>query len=126
MESIDKITLELLMNKTSYNKYLEKTDSSKFKEQQDFHQKIQKYKSRISSVLEQYLENPGEFLVTLEINEMLETYAKTCIQHFEITDMNMNTDDVLFDPPSMSSSTDAFTVGSSFWSKDKVFKQNHF
>ena len=58
MDGIDKLTLELLMNKTNYNKYIEKTNPEKHKEQREFHQKIKKYGPQIQGLTRRFLENP--------------------------------------------------------------------
>ena len=40
---IDELTMKLLLNKTNYAKYLSKTDSQKFEEQQQFILDCEKY-----------------------------------------------------------------------------------
>ena len=35
MDKIDKLTLEYLMNKNTYNRYIEKTDPNKYKQEQE-------------------------------------------------------------------------------------------
>lgn len=113
MESIDKITLELLMNKTSYNKYLEKSDPQKSAEQKEFYKKIQKYKSKMLSVTQKYLENPY-LQINLEINEMFQIYCKSFIKYFEMEDLErsccpfyqkQDDEDILFDPTKMNSNS---------------------
>jgi len=86
MESIDKITLELLTNKNSYNKYLSKEDPKKFKEHQEYLEKIKKNKHKILHLSKQFLENP-EISFTLEMNEMFSIFAKTCIKYLEMKEL---------------------------------------
>ena len=113
MESIDKMTLELLMNRTNYNKYVEKTDPKKFEDYKIYKQKIRKYKSRILALTQQYLDNP-DLQISLETNDSFADYAKTIIKHFEMDDLekeysygekeNDKDEDILFDSTKMSSS----------------------
>ena len=114
MENIDKLTLELLMNKTNYNKYIEKTNPTKYKEQREFHQKIKKYGPQIQHLTRRFLENPN-YQINLEINDMLEGYARTFIKYLEMKDLEKTCsgcyekekdEDILFDPTEMNSDND--------------------
>jgi len=89
MESLDKITLELLTNKNQYNKYLSKEDPKKYKEHQDYLEKIRKYKSKILRMTKDYIEDP-EFSTNVEINEMFSIYFKTFIRYFEMKEVEIN------------------------------------
>ena len=57
MEGIDKITLELLMNKAQYNKYLAIKDPNKYEEVQQHLEKVAKYRNRIMQITDEYCEN---------------------------------------------------------------------
>jgi hypothetical protein len=114
MENIDKLTLELLMNKTNYNKYMEKTNPEKHKEQREFHQKIKKFGPRIQHLTRKFLENP-DFQINLEMDDMLEGYARTFIKYLEMKDLEKTCsgcyekekdEDILFDPTDMNSDDD--------------------
>jgi len=114
MENIDKLTLELLMNKTNYNKYMEKTNPEKHKEQREFHQKIKKFGPRIQHLTRRFLENP-DFQINLEMDDMLEGYARTFIKYLEMKDLEKTCsgcyekekdEDILFDPTEMNSDDD--------------------
>lgn len=85
MDRIDKLTLEYLMNKNTYNRYIEKTDPNKYKQEQEFREKINKYKSNMISLTLQYLDN-RDFQVNNELDVMMDEYAKTFIQYFEMKD----------------------------------------
>ena len=112
MENIDKLTLELLMNKTNYNKYMEKTNPTKYKEQHEFHQKIKKYSPRIQNLTRKFLENPN-YQINQDIDTMLEEYARTFIKYLEMKDLDKmgngdyyqkeKDEDILFDPTEMNS-----------------------
>lgn len=83
MDRIDKLTLEYLMNKNTYNRYIEKTDPTKYKEQQEFREKITTYKSKMISLTINYLDN-GDFQINHELDEMIYQYSKTLIKYFEM------------------------------------------
>lgn len=89
MEIIDKLTLELLMNKNTYSRYIEKTDPNKHKEEQEFRKKINKYKSRMLSLTMKYLNDPN-FQINHEMNEMFFNYSKTMIKYFEMNDLEVS------------------------------------
>jgi hypothetical protein len=89
MDLIDKITLEFLMNKNTYSRYIEKTDPKKFKEEQEFRKKINKYKSRMLSFTIKYLDDPN-MQVNNELDTMLCDYTKTFIKYFEINDLEVS------------------------------------
>jgi hypothetical protein len=83
---LDKLTLELLMNKTNYKKYVEKTDPKKFDERQQFLARVRKYRRRILSMTEDYLENP-DIQVSLDMNQALDDYMKSAIRYLEDVDI---------------------------------------
>jgi len=89
MEIIDKLTLELLMNKNTYSRYIEKTDPNKHNEEQEFRKKINKYKSRMLSLTMKYLNDPN-FQINHEMNEMFLNYSKTMIKYFEMNDLEVS------------------------------------
>ena len=83
---LDKLTLELLMNKTNYKKYIEKTDPKKFDERQTFLARVRKYRARILALTEDYLENP-DIQITLDMNQAFDDYVKSAIRHIEDEDI---------------------------------------
>jgi hypothetical protein len=83
---LDKLTLELLMNKTNYKKYIEKTDPKRFDERQTFLTRLRKYRGRILSMTEDYLENP-DIQVSLDMNQALDDYMKSAIRYLEDQDI---------------------------------------
>ena len=83
---LDKLTLELLMNKTTYKKYVEKTDPKKFDERQQFLARVRKYRARILSLTEDYLENP-DIQVSLDMNQAFDDYMKSAIRYLEDMDI---------------------------------------
>ena len=103
MSSLDKLTLELLINKTQYKKYIQQTDPKKHSEMQLYLGKIKKYQNKIEHIFLSLLENP-EIQITTDINTDFTHFVKTCIQYFESNTSdkyNQEDDDVLFDENAM-------------------------
>ena len=86
MDEIEKMTLELLTNKNQYNKYLSKEDPKKFREHQEYLEKIAKFKGKILNLSKQFLENP-EKSFNLEMDEMFSIFAKTSIKYLEMREL---------------------------------------
>jgi len=86
MDDIEKMTLELLTNKNQYNKYLSKEDPRKFREHQEYLEKIEKFKGKILNLSKQFLENP-EKSFNLEMDEMFSIFAKTSIKYLEMREL---------------------------------------
>lgn len=120
---IDKITLELLINKHQYNKYLASANPEKHKRVTEFSEKLAKYGNKILSLTEEYCLNP-KTQKTTEMDETFVNYAKTCFRYFEMKELEGDPDsyqnessrerdeDVLFDPAPMRS----------FWGKGATKK----
>jgi hypothetical protein len=85
MDDIDKLTLELLINKTQYRKFLAKTDPFKSKEYEEYLDDCQKYKDGILSITENLLDDPS-LQINTEINEIFETYVKSMIKYLQHKD----------------------------------------
>ena len=134
--SIDKLTLECLMNRTQYKKYIEKTDPTKFSENETQINKLKKYGERIITLTSDLLDNP-EMMITLDVNEMFDSYSRTLIRYFETKDMEKDDIDTLFDK--MDEEDDntnnyysnkntlpsvPFRYTKSYWGKDKVLKRS--
>jgi len=104
MSSIDKLTLELLINKSQYNKYVQKTDPHKHNETQLYLDQLKKHKNKIEHVFLSLLENP-EMQITPDINNDFTHFVKTCIQYFELkssgTLYNQEDADIMFDTVEM-------------------------
>lgn len=81
-ESIDKLTLELFMNKSAYQKYVSKTNPKKYAEIQDYHENLQTYGSQILEITTDLLENP-EMQITNDVNGAFEAYTKSVIRHLK-------------------------------------------
>lgn len=122
-EYIDRITLELLINKNQYNKYLASANPEKHKRIVEFSEKLAKYSDKILSLTEEYCSNP-KTQNTTEMDETFVTFAKTCFRYFEMKELEGDPDsyqessgkdrdeDVLFEPAPMRS----------FWGKGATKK----
>ncbi len=116
-EYIDKITLELLINKTQYNKYIATTDLEKHKKITEFSAKMVKYSDQIMCLAEEYCSS-SKTQKSRDMDETFLNYAKTCIRYFEMKELEGDPEsahghtqeDVLFEPKPMHS----------FWGKGAV------
>jgi hypothetical protein len=88
MESLDKITLELLINKNQYNKYLVKEDPKKYELHKKYLESIKKYKYKILNITKKFIEDP-EFSLNLEMNEMFSIFFKTFIRYFDMQEVEI-------------------------------------
>jgi len=95
---VDKVTLELLLNKTNYQKYLSKTDPQKYTERQEFLSKITEFRDEILEMTTELLDNPQK-MYTNEVGDAFDQYVQTLIKYLEIEKAMATTaedDDVLF------------------------------
>lgn len=95
---VDRITLETLMNRTNYGKYLSKIDPKRHAEHQDFLAKMQKYKTKILEKTETMMNKP-KTMYTNEVHETFTAYMKTLIRFLEVEEQNRtcdSDDDMLF------------------------------
>ena len=148
---INKLTLELLINKNHYNKYLSKNNPIKYKEQQDYFDKIHKYRNKILDLTNDLIHDP-KIQINNELNEVFHNYMRTCIRHFEMKEIEKKTekkyngddnddeDDILFNSvrnneivyladideenecTDNDKCTDNFDQNKSFWGKERVIK----
>ena len=93
---IDQLTLDFLMNKNQYKKYVAKNDPTKHIENEKHLQKILKYKNRISNITSDLLDNP-ETMITLDVGQSFDRYVRTLIRYFETKDLEKYDNDALFD-----------------------------
>jgi heptaprenylglyceryl phosphate synthase len=112
--SIDKLTMELLLNKTHYAKYLSKTDPQKHNEYKEFLGKLSTYREDILTMTETLLVNPKK-MYTNEVGQAFDNYVQTLIKYLEIEEMNKesgNDDpDTLFAPTLMNKPAPKFESG---------------
>ena len=124
---VDKVTLELLMNKNHYNRYLSQTDPKKHQEHLNHLEKIRKYRSKIMNTTTEFLNNP-DHQITTEVNEAFDHYVRTLIRHYECKEKEFpeesnQDEDTLFgnmEEPLV----DENPTMKSYWGKHKVQKKS--
>jgi hypothetical protein len=80
--SIDKLSLQLLTNKSVYKKYISSTDPDAYKKIIDHKKNIKKYKLHILDIFSTLLDNPDK-PITNDINNSFDEFVKICIKYFE-------------------------------------------
>lgn len=145
--AIDKLTLELLMNKRQYRKYVEKHNPEEYTKKQTEYDRFLKYKPRISHLIHELLNDysvsgNSEHLGNLDIQDSFQSLLNSCIYFFETRDYDNREshyggqeDDTIFSPEHMNSDstrnptpTDSavfsapfanhYRPGNSFWGKN--------
>jgi PP-loop superfamily ATP-utilizing enzyme len=91
LQDIDKLTLECLMNRTRYNKYVANTDPKRSAETEQYLANVKKYCSKIKDLTGDLLDDPL-MPVTTEVNEMFDAYMKTLIKHFQTKELEKSND----------------------------------
>jgi len=130
--SIDKLTLELLMNKSKFQKYVEKTDPRKYAEIQDHRSNIIKHRNSILSMAQDLLNDP-DMQINTEINDSFDAFVKSAIRHIQYKEMQYknlpsskspftNQDDADEDDVLFGNMDNEDIPSSSFWGKDRVVK----
>jgi hypothetical protein len=125
-EYIDKLTMELLLNKNHYSKYLAKTDPKKHDQFQEYKSKLRKYSVEIMDITSQLIENPKS-APSLDIDDSFDAYVKSILRHFELKELE-NHEDKNEDEDMLFGELDAEPVetkpSKSFWSKERVVKKS--
>ena len=86
-KEMEDITMELLMNKSQYNKYVHQLNPAKFKEREMFLNQIRGHRESISSMMQELLYHPEE-IITREINDSFHAFVKVCLKHLEIREIH--------------------------------------
>jgi len=133
---IDKVTLEYLMNKTQYKKYVSKTNPTKHIQNEIYLNKVYNYKTQILEITKDLLKNP-ESQITLDVNESFENYMKTLIRYFETKEIEKSDNDTMFEKIDDSSNKDDIVrkpepdlhieeepVKKSYWGLQRVIKKS--
>jgi hypothetical protein len=134
--AIDKMTLELLMNKTQYSKYVSKTDPKRHAEVEEYLSNIKKYRGKIQTITNDLLDMPTK-PITSEVNDSFDMYMKTLVRYFKMKEVESaneynkdgthsgDEEDMLFgnmdinDEETLSESVPI----ASFWGKDRIIKK---
>jgi hypothetical protein len=128
-EFVDKVTLELLMNKNHYNRYLSQTDPKKHQEHLNHLEKIRKHRSKIINTTTDFLNNP-DHQITTEVNEAFDHYVRTLIRHYECKEMENHEEsnqdeDMLFGNMAEPELEEEQPTMKSYWGKNKVVKKGN-
>jgi hypothetical protein len=95
-EYIDKLTLEMFMNKSHYYKYLSKTDPAKFEKRAKHRAALRRYAIDIVDITSKMIENPDD-APTTEVAEAFDDYVKTLMKYLEMRRDEDDGEDTLFD-----------------------------
>ena len=90
MADFDQLSMEMLMNKSQYDKYLSKTNPAESNARKKFHKSIKRHKPEILKLTKQFLDDPTTDF-NLSVNAILENYAKTVIQYIEMKSIDNKT-----------------------------------
>lgn len=137
-EMIDKVTLELLMNKSHYKRYVAITDPAKHAETVKHNALIAKYNYKLTNLTNDLLNDPSK-QITTDVNEAFNGYVKTLIQYFQMKELEHKTnehsdeEDVLFgdiddnashyvEPDEAQEAVEP--IMKSFWGGHQVIKRN--
>ena len=130
---IDRLTLELLMNKTHYQKYMSTTNPEKFAKQESFLSDLKKYRQRILNLTHELLDRPNT-QISVQINSVFEAYMKAMIDHIKQKEMEADVrfesnadpfEDTMFGTVDEPTVEQPSTTTQSFWGKERVVKRDH-
>lgn len=130
-EYIDKLTLELLLNKNHYNKYLSTTDPKKYDEYKLFKSKLRKYSIDIVDITSQLIENPKK-QYSCDIEETFNAYVNSIFKYYEIKALEKsnqfnNEEDILFgnieEQQDNPEPLEDEPIMKSYWGKERVVKK---
>lgn len=128
-EMIDKMTLELLMNKGHYHKYMANADPEQHEKQVRFRSQLSKYKHKIISITNELITSQTK-QITTDVNDAFTDYVKTLIQYFQMKEMenksHTDDEDILFGSIENYDDENKDTVEaevSSLWGGGKVVKR---
>lgn len=121
------VTMQLLMNKGNYDKYVVKNNPEKMLETNEFIRDLQKYRSEILNITEEYI-NVVDTDINSYINDSFQEYAKNIIKylkHKEIMYENQfneendyqQSDDTIF------TKFDDNLPRKSYWSGEQIIKK---
>ncbi len=88
--SIDKMTLQYLTNKKTYNKYLSIQDPEYSVQLKTFQNKIHKHQNDIISILTCYLEDTNK-QITTDLDEGARHFLSSCIKYIDMKELEEST-----------------------------------
>ena len=142
-KQIDRMTLELLVNKSHYRKYLEKTDPAEYEKKQERYDRFDKYRGRIGNMFKEMLNDysvsgTSPHLGNVDLQELFAAFVDKSVYYFETREFeqspvgvcdDVDDDEVLFGdipPRTIREHSAAYSApfanhyrpGNSFWGKN--------
>lgn len=124
---VDKLTLECLVNKTSYHKYLAKKEPSTFLENSTFLQNIQENKDKLLELISQYIDEPTH-IPHKNMKDLFQTFMIDCLEVIEKREVSSSdeNEDIPKDDEMFSQCDDTRIEPKNpieFWKMEQVFKK---
>lgn len=131
---LDKLTLELFMNKKKYKKYVQQTDPKKYSEIQMYHGDLQKYRGTILNMTDDLLDCP-DTQISSDISELFEAYTRSIIHYLKNKELEkigdyehpfvnrQEEDDIMFGKIDELETNGYSSPMKSFWSNEQVVKK---
>jgi len=127
---VEQVTLELLMNKSQYHKYVSKNNPEEFGAIQTQHKDVDTYKDSILELTEELLTNKYKNVNT-EVNELFDGYVKAVVNYFKMKEIEMNNEynkdsdevDTLFE--NINDEKEPATTYNSLWGKSIIKRDKH-
>jgi hypothetical protein len=96
-KQIDQMTLELLVNKSQYRKYLEKTDPAEYARKQERYDRFIKYRSQIGTMFRDLLNDysvsgSSPHLGNSDIQELFSAFVDKSVYFFETREYDQEAD----------------------------------
>lgn len=128
---LDQLTLELLMNKNHYHKYMSAANPEKFAKREAYLADLKKYRQKILNITHELLDRP-DTQITTDIANIFEAYTKTIIEHVKHSATRCDADVDPFDNTLFGTIDDAENQdrddpppSQSFWGKERVVRRGH-
>lgn len=126
---VDKITLELLVNKSQYHKLVSKNNPEEFQQIQSHYSEIDEYKDVILELTEELLNNRYKNVST-EVNDLFDGYVKAVINHYKMKEIESKNNynkyddvDTMFDR--IHEEPEPINVDKSVWGKSIVKRKKY-
>lgn len=87
--NINQITLECLINKNCYNKYLMNHDKVKYDEMEHHFSRIKKHREKLTTIFKNYLDDK-DYQLNSTLDELFSNFVKAAIQHIEFKESENN------------------------------------
>jgi len=91
-EFVDKITMELLMSKTKYNKYLESKDPENYEKKTIYKKEVSKYRTVIQDIFNEEFNNISTETSgrSTEMKNSFDNFLKECIRYIKMKELELS------------------------------------